>query len=288
MNKDKKLLRCIILLLIVLLCPILTGAAPAHTQTFYVNDFADVLSQETEDEILSAALDLYNQTTAQVVVLTVNNLDGDEISDYALETFRNWGIGDKDKNNGVLIVLSIEDREMWVTTGYGIEGTLTDVRLGQLRDTYAIPYYKNDDFETGTKLLFNAIVNEIRTEEYGLEPLAGYENSDSMEYPSTTDYEISDEGFWGMLALMIVPFGIVSAIKVAQFIKLIKLIIYDRNHGTQLAREYRRKLAARRVVTTHRGHTSYGGGFGGGGFRGGGGFGGGGGSSGGGGAGGGF
>lgn len=286
MKNDNRRLCSIALLLIVLLFPVLMGAAPAHTQSFYVNDYADVLSEETEAELMSTALDLYNQTTAQVVVLTINSLEGEDISDYAVETFRDWGIGDSNKNNGVLIVLSIEDREMWMTTGYGLEGTLTDVRLGQLRDAYAKPYYKNDDFETGTKLLFNAIINEIRTEEYGLEPVSGFENSGFIEYPAASTEEISDETLWGMLAFFILPFGFVSILKVVQFIKMIKLIIYDKKHGTQLAKEYRKKLARRHIVTSHRGHTTYGGGFGGG--FGGGGFRGGGGSSGGGGAGGSF
>ena len=278
MKKDKKHLSSILLLVIIFLCPILTGAAPAHTQNFYVNDYADVLSDETENELLSSALDLYNQTSAQVVVLTIDNLDGEDISDYAVETFREWGIGDKEKDNGVLIVLSIEDREMWMTTGYGLEGTLTDVRLGQLRDTYALPYYSNDDFETGTSLLFNAIVNEIRTEEYGLEPVEGFENADSMEYPPVESAQISEKGMFAMLAFFFLPFGIVFGVKTYQYVKLLKLFIYDKKHGTTRAKEYAKKLARQRIISSHRtssyrgGHGGFGGGgFGGGGFRGGGG-----------------
>ena len=188
-----KVFRFVVLLVsIVAFCTFLVNAAPSHTTEFYVNDYADVLSTETETKILNTALSLDNETTAQVVVLTVSDLGGEEISDFAVETLRSWGIGSKDKDNGVLIVLAIEERQVWVSVGYGLEGTLTDMRTGQLQDQYAVPYYKNDDFDTGTLMLFNAIVNEIRTEEYGLEPL----NNSEMYSHSTlyvNDIEL-DEG----------------------------------------------------------------------------------------------
>ena len=68
-------------------------------------------------------------TTAQLVVLTVDSTDGEDISDYAVEVGRKWGIGSKDKNNGVLIVLSVSDRKVWVAVGYGLEGRLPDAVL---------------------------------------------------------------------------------------------------------------------------------------------------------------
>lgn len=258
----------------------LTGAAPSHTNEFYVNDYADVLSAETESEILNTALSLNNETTAQVVVLTVESLEGEEISDYAVEILRSWGIGSKDKDNGVIIVLAIEERQVWVSVGYGLEGTLTDIRTGQLQDQYAVPYYRNNDFETGTLMLFNAIVNEIRTEEYGLEPLSGSEQM--LGATVNVDDMLTDKE---LVIYMVMFFGIlllVPAVALFQFIKTIYLVAYDKKHGTARAVAYRAKLRAQRRRTHSRGGFGGGfhggGGFSGGGFRGGGGSGGGGGA----------
>ena len=287
MTKRKIATRISLILCIIVLFSVFSGSVPSHTTDFYVNDFADVLSEETKSHIMSTAVQLENETTAQVVVLTVESLDGKEISDFAVETFRSWGIGDKEKNNGVLILLSVNDREMWVTTGYGVEGTLTDARLGQLRDIYAIPYYSNDDFDTGTKLLFDAIVNELRIEEYGLVPLEGYESSGTQ--PDTDSDNISDGEFYLFLAFFSLPFVLVAAL----LLWLNYLKRYDRKHGTKRAKEFEKKYLREKDRYDGPHHTGgrggrggFGRGFGGGGFGGGGGFRGGGGSTGGGGAGG--
>ena len=288
MAKERKRVSFLLILCILLLCPVLLGAAPSHTDIFYVNDYADVLSDETESHILSTAVDLERQTGAQVVVLTVNSLEGEEISDYAVETFRDWGIGDEEKNNGVLIVLSVGDREMWITTGYGLEGTLTDTRLGQFRDHFAIPYYQNDQFDMGTFVLCNTIVNELRTEEYGLEPLEDFDQNDYYKNSQNGTTELSDEAFVTMLCFWAIPICLVVGLRLFQIIKYLRLRSFDKKNGTNTAAVYLNKCKQKRRVTYNTRGGGYHGGFGGGGgFRGGG-FRGGGGSSGGGGAGGGF
>ncbi|MBR5442020.1 MAG: TPM domain-containing protein [Clostridia bacterium] len=292
---NRKFRRIALLLSLIALCPVLLGAAPSHTTEFYVNDYADVLSDETEAHILNTALQLDNATTAQVCVLTVDTLDGEDISSYSVEVFREWGIGDKDKDNGVLILLSVNDREMWITSGYGIEGTLTDAKLGSLRDTYAMPYYRENDFDTGTKMLFDAIVSVVATEEYGLEALGDYPLPEVAYYETT---EFTEDDLKTMLVFFSSPLLFYGVFTFGQFIKFLRLKKADKINGTNNAfvyqircRERRKQLALSlmRIIfmpsrgSSHRG----GGGFGGGGF-GGGGFRGGGGSTGGGGAGGSF
>lgn len=285
-NKQK-LRRLSLLLSLIALCPVLLGAAPSHTSEFYVNDYADVLSDETESHIFDTAVQLDNETTAQVCVLTIDSLDGEDISEYSVETFREWGIGDKDKENGVLIVLSVDDREMWITSGYGIEGTLTDAKLGALRDTYAMPYYREDDFDTGTKRLFDAIVSVIRTEEYGLEALEGYGYVSSVY---NEEMELTTTDLITVLFILVSPFLLFGAITFCQFIKYLRLKRFDRLNGTNNASIYRQNYKEKRkqfiIILLHMFfragkfrpghiHGGYGGrgggGFGGGGFRGGGG-----------------
>ena len=84
------------------------GKIPSATKEFYVNDYAGVFSDTWKEELCKAGEQLYEDTTAQLVVLTVDTTDGEDISDYAVETGRKWGIGSKKKNNGVLIVLSVQ------------------------------------------------------------------------------------------------------------------------------------------------------------------------------------
>lgn len=146
------------------------GEIPSATKEFYVNDYAGIFSDSWKENLCDAGKQLYEDTTAQLVVLTVDTTDGEDISDYAVETGRKWGIGSKDKNNGVLIVLSVSDRKVWVSVGYGLEGRLPDSKTGRLLDEYAVPSYKEDQFEKGTVELYYALLNEIR-EEHGLEKI---------------------------------------------------------------------------------------------------------------------
>ncbi len=298
MNSGNKKAICTIwlILLIIALCPFLLGAAPDHTNEFYVNDYADVLSDATEQQILSTAVKLTNETTAQVCVLTIDSLDGEDISEYSVEVFRDWGIGDTEENNGVLIVLSVNDRELWVTTGYGVEGTLTDTRLGQFRDTYAFPYYREDNFDEGTLQLFNAIVNELRVHEYGLSELEDFKNIESDFYYEFEGATLSPEAFSFILFFLCLPAILVMVGVPSLIIRYFYLKRYDRLHGTNRLSAFMYKMNKLKEIIlfiilftrrSGRGHHHHGGGggFGGGGF-GGGGFRGGGGSTGGGGAGG--
>ncbi len=160
----KKKLSLVLLLLLIL--PFVCSLSP--TKEFYVNDYANVLTEEQEKKMISSAANLAKETGAQVVVLTVESLEGKTKEEYALEIGREWGIGDKEKNNGVLILLSTGDREVRVEVGYGLEGAIPDSKAGRLMDDYAIPFYKEDNFSEGTELLFYAVLNTVRAE-YGLE-----------------------------------------------------------------------------------------------------------------------
>ena len=102
----------IIISVIILFCIICNKsyAIVSKTSNFYVNDSAKVLSNEAEDYIVNMNRKLEEKTGAQIVVVTVNNLENKSIEDYATELFRNYGIGNKEKNNGILFLVSIEDR----------------------------------------------------------------------------------------------------------------------------------------------------------------------------------
>lgn len=152
---------------------------PSPTDSFYVNDFANVISETDEKEILSRGVSLNNKTTAQVVVVTVETLGGYTPADYALELGRKWGVGNKESNNGIVILLSAEEREIYISVGYGLEGALPDSKTGRIIDMYGLSYLKANDFSKGLTEINRAIINEVYIE-YGIEPEEGYAAIDNI------------------------------------------------------------------------------------------------------------
>ena len=90
------------------------------TSDFYVNDYANILDSETKNYIITSNQKLYSQTGAQIVVVTVKNLEGQSLEEYSTELFRNFGIGDKNQNNGVLLLLALQERQCRIEVGYGL------------------------------------------------------------------------------------------------------------------------------------------------------------------------
>lgn len=122
---------------------------PSVASGIYVQDYAGVMQAADKQKILSIGQDLDNKTTAQVAVLTVKTLENMPIEDYALQVLRTWGVGNREKNNGVLIVIATEDRQSRIEVGYGLEGTLPDGLTGRIQDNYMLPYFRKGDYSSG-------------------------------------------------------------------------------------------------------------------------------------------
>lgn len=173
MKKIKSIFVIALILFLLLSFSVFAFDLPEPTSNFFVNDFADVIDAEDEDELMALGANLYKQTTAQVVVVTVDSLDGYEVGEYALELGREWGVGSEESDNGVVLLMSVSDRQVTIQVGYGLEGCLPDGKTGRILDTYAIPYLSEDDFSTGLTEAYKAIVNVVY-EEYGLEADSDY------------------------------------------------------------------------------------------------------------------
>lgn len=232
---------------------------PKPTNGFFVNDFAGVIDQETEQYIQNIAVQLQEKTTAQVVVVTIDSLEGEILEEYAVKLYREWGIGTAEKNNGVLILVSIGDRVSRIEVGYGLEGALPDGKTGRIQDDYMIPEFQNGDYGAGIAKGFLAIVREVYSE-YGID-INDLDNSYEFR---EIDNRSEDEGS---------PFG--------QIILVIFVIIVLILDWTFFGGRITRFMMIAAFSGRHRGGGSYrgGGGRGGGGFSGGGGRSGGGGSS---------
>lgn len=139
-------------------------AIKSPTDKFYVNDYADILNEETEKYIFENSVKLNEKTTVQIVVVTVKDLEGKSIEEYSTELFRKYGIGDKEKNNGLLLLLALKERKSRVEVGYGLEGLLPDGKTGRIQDEYMIPYFKNNNFDEGMLNGYKAFFKEIANE----------------------------------------------------------------------------------------------------------------------------
>ena len=109
--------------------------------TGYVNDRAGVMggwAEKTE----ALCREIERATGAQVAVLTVKTTEGMPPQQYAQRVFDRWKIGKKGKDDGVLVLVAVEDRKLWIATGYGVEGALPDGKVGEIRDRYMAPAFR--------------------------------------------------------------------------------------------------------------------------------------------------
>ena len=99
--------------------------------------------------------------------MTIPSLEGQSLEEYATDLFRQWGIGDKEKNNGLLLLCALEEREFRVEVGYGLEGDLPDGKTGRMQDAYIIPLLREDQFDAGIKNGYSAFLQAV-AEVYGV------------------------------------------------------------------------------------------------------------------------
>lgn len=116
----------------------------------FVNDFEDILDQASETAITGLILAHQNKTTNQISVVTVTGFEPyTTIEDYAGALFNKWGIGQEDKNNGILITVSKAQRRVRISTGYGMEDKITNAIGDRIINDIMIPEFKNENFSAG-------------------------------------------------------------------------------------------------------------------------------------------
>lgn len=167
---------------------------PTAAAGIYVQDYAQVLSAEDKRRLLSIGQELDDKTTAQLAVVTVKTLDGQPIEDYALAILREWGIGSKEKNNGALIVVAVQDRRSRIEVGYGLEGLLTDGLTGRIQDQAMIPYFRKGNYAAGIVNGY-AVTASLIAKDAGVQLTAI--NSEQIAVPAKTTNNTNQEyPFW--------------------------------------------------------------------------------------------
>ncbi len=123
-----------------------------------VADHGDFLGAAVEGRLASQLEAHENATGNQVVVATFADLQGYPIEQFGYQLGRHWGIGQKDKDNGVLLIVARAERELRIDVGYGLEGTLTDAISGNIVHTVITPAFKRRQFEQGISAGVSAII----------------------------------------------------------------------------------------------------------------------------------
>ena len=125
--------------------------APIPKAKGYVTDTAGVMG-EWAARTENLCRDIERQTTAEIAILTVQSTAPLETQQYAQKVFDEWKIGKKGKDNGILFVVAVKDRKMWIATGYGVEGQLPDGKVGEIRDRVLRPLFRQERYGEGIYL----------------------------------------------------------------------------------------------------------------------------------------
>ena len=138
---------------------------PKPTELKYVNDYTSTtLDEATKNYIVSVGKELEDKSGAQEVIVLIDSLQGSDIQVYANELFRNWGIGQKDKNNGLLILVSLKDRQWRVEVGTGLEGAIPDIYSARVMDSLATPKFQQGNYSEGIKEAYSVFADTIAKE----------------------------------------------------------------------------------------------------------------------------
>jgi uncharacterized protein len=162
-----KLKRNLIYLLSILFLSLLT-AQFSHAVSIpenpgnHVVDLAGIIDNSTEAKLNQYLSELEQKTTAQIAILTIKSLEGESIEDLSITVAHDkWKLGQKGKDNGVLLLVSLSDRKYRIEVGYGLEGVIPDSMAGSIGRSYLVPFFKKGEYSNGIYAASLALANEI-------------------------------------------------------------------------------------------------------------------------------
>ncbi len=212
-----------------------------------VIDFTGTLSETELSQLENKLVAFNDSSTVQIAVVMLSTLDGYPISDYAFKLGEQWGVGQKGKNNGVLLLISMNERKMFIAPGYGLEGAIPDAYCKQIVDNNITPYFKQKQYYQGIDEGTTQIINLARG-----------------DYQPTAPTRKKNKGFpFGAMVLMAILFVFVFASRIRSTRRYSAL-----NNIPFWAAWTLLNSAAGRHSGSWRNFNSGGGGFGGGGFGG--------------------
>ena len=178
-------------------------------------DNANILTIEQKNNIKNILKNHENNTSNQIVVVVIKTLDNKPIEEYALELGRYWKIGQKEKNNGVILLIAMKEHKLRIEVGYGLEGSLTDKISHEIIEYIMKPQFKKDNYYNGILLGIDNIIDAIKNEYI-------YEEKDNLNKENNTSFI-----FIFAFALIIIIEGLSSFTKNKHLKNLTKTIIFS-------------------------------------------------------------
>jgi len=165
---------CLVLfgLMFLLAPPVFAFEIPANDG--FVTDMAGIISPDEEVILEQALSDYRTETSNEIAILIINSLDGEVIADLAFEIGREWGIGTGENDNGIMILMSYEDRKIFIATGYGLEGAIPDIVAKGIIDRDILPEFRDGNYYAG----FSNGVDSIKKHIGGEYTAERYESAD--------------------------------------------------------------------------------------------------------------
>jgi len=127
----------------------------------FVNDFANILSIEQRSQLEIVLSDFKKQNGDEITIVTVTTLGDETVENYAVKLFEEWGIGEKGKDNGLLILHALDERKIWIEVGYGLEAYITDAKAGSIYRNILSPAFKKGAYAQGYNEAVTAIINTL-------------------------------------------------------------------------------------------------------------------------------
>jgi uncharacterized protein len=235
----------------------LTVAAPASAQTLpaltgRVVDDAGMLSEGTRALLTRELAELEAKTTRQLVVVTVKSLQGHSIEDYGVRLGRAWQIGQKDKNNGVLLIVAPNERKVRIEVGYGLEGELPDAVAKLIIEERVLPNFRQGNMVGGVVVGTESIVGVLSGDSAGLKRRAARTHSAFLGHVLGFAVE-GAFGVGGFLVstLLVFLFGAILSLVTLAWLRLCLPVIVSVGIALGLMSKDRRRWLARRQAKWH-------------------------------------
>ena len=139
-------------------------AVPPTPTDIPIVDQTNTLSTDQKNTLAATIAAETQKSGNQIAVLIIPSLQGDVLEEYSLNVLRTWGIGQKDKNNGVLLLVALDDHKLRIEVGYGLEGALTDARSSQIIRNDITPLFKQSKYYEGISLGLSQIIKAVHNE----------------------------------------------------------------------------------------------------------------------------
>jgi len=153
--------RCLVILFLILFPAGISAQNPKDLKPQgYVNDFANVLSASAKQKLTALCAEVDSKAGAQIAVVTVSSLNGEEIEQYTLDLAMQWGVGPKDKSQGVMILFAPHEHKYRFEVGYGLEGILPDGKVGGF-GREAVPLLRQNDYDGAILLVTQRVASVI-------------------------------------------------------------------------------------------------------------------------------